>query len=178
MQWSRLTRWSVALLATASMAISTAPVSAELKPGDKLDKSNCNEAKDLLPENVAEKFCKGMYTAEIIEVKDDAFQYSKKFKSGSEANAGKYYVTDDGYMYETASKTWPHFWYGFPFPNVDEKDPKAGSMVMYNHQVARFQIDDVYWFLAVKWATPTGFDRSGCRWATPCRFWVSVSVCS
>ncbi len=160
MQWSRLTRWSVALLATASMAISTAPVSAELKPGDKLDKSNCNEAKDLLPENVAEKFCKGMYTAEIIEVKDDAFQYSKKFKSGSEANAGKYYVTDDGYMYETASKTWPHFWYGFPFPNVDEKDPKAGSMVMYNHQVARFQIDDVYWFLAVKWATPTGFDRS------------------
>ena len=31
---------------------------------------------------------------------------------------------------------------------------------MYNHQVARFQVDDVYWFLAVKWATPNGFDRS------------------
>ena len=70
--------------------------------------------------------------AKTIEIKDDAFQYSKKFKAGSESNAGKYYVTDDGYMYETSSKTWPHFWYGFPFPDLDEKDPKAGYKVMYN----------------------------------------------
>jgi hypothetical protein len=160
MKWTRLTHWGLAAFAIASFATFTSSASAELKPGDKLDKSNCNEAKDLLPEHFVEKFCSGQYTAEIVEVKDDAFQYSKKFKAGSEANAGKYYVTDDGYMYETASKTWPHFWYGFPFPNIDEKDAKAGYMVMYNHQVARFQVDDVYWFLAVKWATPTGFDRS------------------
>ncbi len=63
-------------------------------------------------------------------------------------------------MYETATKTWPHFWYGFPFPNIDENDPTAAYKVMYNHQVARFQIDDVYWFLALKWVTPSGFDRS------------------
>ena len=87
-------------------------------------------------------------------------QFSKKFRAGSEANAGKYYVTDTGYMYETATKTWPHFWYGFPFPNIDENDPTAAYKVMYNHQVARFQIDDVYWFLALKWVTPSGFDRS------------------
>jgi hypothetical protein len=160
MQLSRFTRWGLALLATASLSFGSAPASADLKPGDKLDKSNCNEAKDLMPEHVAEKFCSGAYTAEIIEIKDEQFQYSKKFKTGSEANAGKYYVTDDGYMYETASKTWPHFWYGFPFPTIDDKDKAAGYKVMYNHQVARFQIDDVYWFLAVKWATPTGFDRS------------------
>lgn len=74
------------------------------------------------------------------------------------ANVGKYYVTDSGYMYETATKTWPRYWYGFPFPNVDENDPHAGYKVMYNQQVARFQIDDVYWFLAIKWATPKGAD--------------------
>src|SRR5215475_8844807 len=150
MQWLRLTRWSLAVLATASLAAFTSQASAELKPGDKLDKSNCQEAKGMLPENVMEWFCSGKYTAEIVEVKDDAFQYSQKFKSGSEANAGKYYVTDDGYMYETATKTWPHYWYGFPFPDLDEKDPKAANKVLYNHQVARFQVDDVYWFLAVK----------------------------
>jgi hypothetical protein len=107
-----------------------------------------------------DKFCAGQYIAEIIEVKDENYQYSKKFKAGSEANEGKYYVTDDGYPYATATTTWPHYWYGFPFPKVDEKDPLAGYKIMYNHQVARFQVDDVYWFLAVKWATPTGFDRS------------------
>jgi hypothetical protein len=160
MQWSRLTRWGLAVLTTASLAAFTTPASAELKPGDKLDKSNCQEAKGMLPEHVMEKFCDGKYTATIIEVKDEAFQYSAKFKAGSEANAGKYYVNDEGYMYETATKTWPHFWYGFPFPDVDEKDPKAANKIMYNHQVARFQVDDVYWFLALKWFTPSGLDRS------------------
>jgi hypothetical protein len=42
-------------------------------------------------------------------MKDEAFQYSTRFKAGSEANAGKYYVTDEGYMYEAATKTWPHY---------------------------------------------------------------------
>jgi hypothetical protein len=74
-----------------------------------------------------EKCCEGKYAAEIIEVKDEQFQYSQKFKAASEANAGKYYVTDSGYMYETATKTWPHYWQGFPFPQVDEKDPGAGK---------------------------------------------------
>ena len=160
MQWSRFTRWGLAIFATASLSAFSSSASAELKPGMMLDKSNCNEAKDLLPEHITERFCNGDYTGEIIEVKDDQYQYSKKFKAGSEANAGKYYVTDDGYMYETATKTWPHYWYGYPFPNLDENDPQAGYKVMYNHQVARFQIDDVYWFLAIKWATPSGFDRS------------------
>jgi len=160
MQWSRLTQWGLAALTTLSFTLLLTPASAELKPGDKLDKSNCQEAKGMLPEHVMEKFCDGKYIAEIIEVKDDAFQYSAKFKAGSEANAGKYYVNDEGYMYETATKTWPHYWYGFPFPDIDEKDPKAASKVMYNFQIARFQYDDVYWFLAVKWATPNGFDRS------------------
>jgi len=52
----------------------------------------------MLPDYVVEKFCDGKYTAEIIEVKDEQFQYSKKFKAGSESNAGKYYVSDEGYM--------------------------------------------------------------------------------
>ena len=90
-----------------SLIVLTTPASAELKPGVKLDKSNCQEAKGLLPDVVLEQFCAGQYTADIVEVKDDAFQYSKKFRAGSEANAGKYYVTDNGYMYETATKTWP-----------------------------------------------------------------------
>src|SRR5215475_3994758 len=84
MQWSNLTRWGLAALMTSSLIIIATAASAELKPGDKLDKTNCQEAKGLLPEHVMEKFCEGQYSAEIIDVKDDAFQYSKKFKEGSE----------------------------------------------------------------------------------------------
>src|SRR2546425_12876366 len=159
MQRSRLIRWGLTVLTIVSLTVLTTPAFAELKPGAKLDKSNCQEAKGLLPDVVLEKFCTGQFTADIIEVKDEQFQYSKKFRAGSEANAGKYYVTDNGYMYETATKTWPHYWYGFPFPQIDEKDPKAASKVIYNLQIGRFQYDDTYWFLSLKWATPTGFDR-------------------
>jgi uncharacterized protein DUF1329 len=151
--------WLVIVMATVLIILPTL-AHADLQPGSRLTKANCQETKDLLPEFVMEKFCSGQYEADIIEVKDEAFQYSAKFKAGSEANAGKYYVTDQGYMYETATKTWPHFWYGYPFPDVTENDPQAGYKVMYNHQVARYQIDDVYWFLAIKWARPSGFDRS------------------
>src|SRR5215510_10956031 len=130
MQWSQLIRWGLAILTTMSLTVLTTPARAELKSGDKLDKSNCQEAKGMLPEHMMEKFCDGKYAAEIIEVKDEAFQYSKKFKEGSEANAGKYYVNEEGYLYETASKTWPHYWYGFPFPSIDENDLWAASKVM------------------------------------------------
>jgi len=147
---SHLTRWGLIVLATTSLTVFIPPAFGELKPGSRLDKANCQEAKDLLPDHILEKFCSGQYTADIIEVKDDEFQYSRKFKSASESNAGKYYVTNAGYMYETATRTWPHYWYGFPFPVIDEEDPLAGYKVMYNHQVARFQVDDVYWFLAIK----------------------------
>src|SRR5262249_21989323 len=156
MQWSRFTHWGLAVLAAASLAVFTTPASAELKPGDKLDKSNCQEAKGMLPDQVLEWVCSGQFAADIIEVKDEQFQYSKKFRDGSEANAGKYYVTDNGYLYETATKSWPHFRYGFPFPQIDDNDPKIANKIMYNHQVARFQIDDAYWFVAVKWASPSG----------------------
>jgi hypothetical protein len=153
-------RWGLATLTAMSVIMATPAAFAELKPGSKLDKSNCQEAKGLLPENVMEKFCDGKYSAEIIEIKDEAFQYSKKFRSDTEHNTGKYYVTDDGYMHETATKTWPHFWTGLPFPQIEESDPKAANKVMYNAQMTRFQYDDVYWFLSLKWVTPTGFDRS------------------
>ncbi len=163
----RTGRWVFAGLAILALGFLAGLARAELKPGDVLSKNNCQEAKGLLPDHVLQSFCNGDYgPTEIIEVPDSAFNYSQKFKAGSEANAGKYYVAEGGYMYETATKTWPHYWYGFPFPELNQpgydpdKDPKVANKILYNHQVARFQVDDVYWFLAVKWATPGGFDRS------------------
>ena len=129
----RLFRWGLVALTAASLVTFITPASADITPGNRLNKANCQEAKDLLPEYVMEKFCSGQYEAEIIEVKDDAFQYSTKFKAGSEANAGKYYVTDQGYMYENATKSWPHYWYGFPFPGqIDEKDPHISLLISIN----------------------------------------------
>ena len=58
----RLLGWGLAVLTTASLTIPNPLVFAELKPGDKLDKANCQEAKGLLPDHVMEKFCAGQYS--------------------------------------------------------------------------------------------------------------------
>ena len=84
MQGLSLTRWGLLALTTLMLAILPVRAHGELKPGDKLDKSNCQEAKGMLPEHVMEKFCT-VNTADIIEIKDEAFQYSKKFRSDTEA---------------------------------------------------------------------------------------------
>ena len=78
----------------------------------------------MLPDQILQGYCNGEYgPTEIVEVPDSAFQYSQKFRTGSEANAGKYYVTDQGAMYETATKTWPHYWYGLSLPGGGRERP-------------------------------------------------------
>ena len=52
----QILQWSLAVLTTVGFTFAGASVSAELKPGDRLDKSNCQEAKNMLPEHVMEKF--------------------------------------------------------------------------------------------------------------------------
>ncbi len=165
-----LGRWGLVGVTTLSFAfLMSTPAYTALEPGEMLGRENCHEAKELLPERIYEGFCNGEFgPTEIVHLPDEAFVYSTKFQAGSEANAGKYYVTDQGYMYERETNTWPRYWYGYPFPellttdpkSIDLNDPKLAYKIMYNHQVARFQIDDVYYFLALKWATPQGFDRS------------------
>ena len=59
----RLTNWGLVALTATSLAIFSHPASAELKAGTRLTKANCQEAKDMLPEHVMEKFCAGQYEA-------------------------------------------------------------------------------------------------------------------
>lgn len=134
---------------------------AQLKPGDTLGKDNCQQAKGLLPDRILQGFCSGEYgPTKIVEVPNSAYVYSERFRNATEANAGKYYVTEEGALHEQASKTWPRDWHGFPFPRIDPNDPQAAFKIMYNHQVAYFQFDDGYWFASTDWITPSGFDRS------------------
>lgn len=136
-------------------------VRAELQPGDTLSQENCKQAEGMLPDRILDGFCSGEYgPTKIIEVKDEAFQYSKAFTFATEKNAGQYYVTEKGALQETATNTWPRDWHGFPFPEINPQDPQAGYRIMYNHQVAYFQFDDGYWFASTDWIGPDGFDRS------------------
>lgn len=132
---------------------------AELKPGDVLDQSNWQEAKALLPESVLRFFEQGQGRAQIIEVKDEAYRLDTEFQRDTEANAGKYYIDEDGALTEVATKTYPRWWKGLPFPEINPKDPAAGSQIIYNLNAMRWHVDDLYWSVKLNWVGPNGLDR-------------------
>ena len=61
---------------------------AELKPGDTLNQESWQQAKSLLPEGILHRFQDGSYQAQIAAL-PTAMVWGSKFKSASEANAGK-----------------------------------------------------------------------------------------
>src|SRR5215510_348119 len=64
---------------------------AELKPGDVLSQENWQEAKGLLPDAVLHRFQDGSYQAKVV-VLPNTLSWGRKFKSASEANAGKFSI--------------------------------------------------------------------------------------
>ncbi len=107
-----------------------------------LDSNNWQQAEKLLPEVVLERIKKGDYWYTVQPVDPEKFKanYSPQFWAATEANAGKYDVKDDlcGLM-DKASGKLPDFWFGLPFPQIDENDPKAGCKIAWNFEAAGAQ---------------------------------------
>jgi hypothetical protein len=100
-----------------------------------LDSNNWQEGQNLLPPVVLERVKKGEYWYKIVPVDPDEFKrnYSQKFWDASEANAGKYDVdpTTCGLKDVSTGKI-PDFYFGYPFPKIDPKDPFAACKMAWN----------------------------------------------
>jgi hypothetical protein len=135
------------LLAAALVVLATGAgtggVAAAEENGKKeswiLDSNNWQQAKDLLPEVVLNRVKAGEYWFRVQEVDPEKLKqnYSKKFWEASESNAGKYDVDPEtcGLKDKSTGKI-PEFWFGYPFPKVDPKDPHAACKMAWNFDAA------------------------------------------
>ena len=134
---------------------SSAPVAAaEPKPGDTLNQENWQQAKSLLPEGMLPRFQDGSYQAQITTL-PATVAWGSKFKSATETNAGKFEVDADGALVAKGTTTVPPFLYGYPFPQIDPKDPQAAAKVIYNFTYTLMQADDVDRPSSFYWVTST-----------------------
>ena len=131
---------------------------AELKPGDMLSQENWQEAKGLMPEPVLRRFQDGSYQAKVIAL-PDALGWGSKFKTASEANAGRFSVDADGFLIDSTTQTSPAFFYGYPFHRIDPTDPQAAAKVMYNFSYTLMQADDADRSSNLHWVTPSALER-------------------
>ncbi|MBE0597144.1 MAG: DUF1329 domain-containing protein [Desulfuromonadales bacterium] len=115
-----------------------------VKPGDRIDNSNWEKVKDLLPPSVVNYVKKGDFILDIDEMKWE-YGPDAEYKKTSAGNAGKYDVNEQGQLIDNATGKQPVYVEGEPFPSIDWKnDPKAGQKLAYN-QVLNFARVGNYW---------------------------------
>jgi len=127
---------------------------AELKPSDILTQENWQQAKSLLPEGILPRFQDGSYQAKITTL-PATMTWGSKFKSATEANAGKFTVDATGSLTVKETNTVPPFLYGYPFPQIDPKDSQAAAKVIYNFTYTLMQADDVKRSSSLHWVGPS-----------------------
>ena len=134
----RLCRVAIAAsLVTSALAART--VSAEDQKSWILDSNNWQQAKDLLPEVALNRVKSGDYWYKVQPVDPEKFKqnYPKKFWEASEANAGKYDVDAETCgLKDLKTGKMPDFYFGYPFPKIDPKDPMAGCKMAWNFEAA------------------------------------------
>ena len=109
-----------AMLVVLALAL---PAGAELVPGAKLDQSNADEAKDLLPAEVHNHYKKGEYANRLVDFPDSRWQWDDGFEDATKWN-GEHLVLDEHKApidKDTGKR--PEYIRGLPFPTIDPNDP-------------------------------------------------------
>jgi len=107
-----------------------------------LDSNNWQQAAELLPPPVLERVKKGDYWFRVQPVDPERFKhnYSDAFWAASEANAGKYDLDAETCgLKDVATGKPPEFYFGYPFPKIDPKEPNAGCKMAWNFVAATNQ---------------------------------------
>ncbi|HEV8712115.1 MAG TPA: DUF1329 domain-containing protein [Candidatus Binatia bacterium] len=153
--------WCVTAMVFSGLFLSllSSPVTwAELKPGEVLSQENWQEAKGLLPDAILHRFQDGSYQAKIITL-PNALGWGSKFTAATETNAGKFSIDAADSLTDKATNAYPAFLYGYPFPQVDPKDPQAAAKVIYNFSYTLMQADDADRLSNLHWVTPSFLER-------------------
>src|SRR6266540_3590373 len=131
---------------------------AQLKPGDTLSKANWQVAKGVMPDSILRRFEDGGYQVKVI-ASPNLMSWGSTFITASASNAGKFSVDATDSLLDNATHAYPSFLYGYPFPQIDPKDPQAAAKVMYNFSYTLMQPDDADRFSNLHWITPSALGR-------------------
>src|SRR5262249_37899875 len=127
--------WWLTLASAAMMTVAalSAPVRADVSPGDKITEQNIDKVKDLISPGM--EWCiKHGWPISITETK--RIEWPKEYKEATEKYSGQVKLSADGL-------TVNNYVAGLPFPNVDAKDPQIAMKIMWNWNYTHLSTDDV-----------------------------------
>jgi hypothetical protein len=134
-------------------------VAPGLKIGDVLDEHNADLAKDLLPPEILRHYKNGGYRNRIMAYPTGNAHWEKSFLDATEQNATRLDVDDRGTIIDKTTGKQADYYYGIPFPRIDQKDPKAGVKVVWNQFLSYWYGGSSFNRTPVTMLTPKGVDR-------------------
>ncbi len=108
----------------------------ELPDGTILGKDNWEVARQHLPDEILELYKRGDYANPIRKLenkKSSGTIYDPRLKEISQKNAGRFRVDEKGTVVDKTTGERPQVIIGWPFPEIDPKDPTAGAQVLWNY---------------------------------------------
>ncbi len=106
----------------------------EVPDGTVLSKDNWQIAQGYLPDEILELYKRGDYSNPIRKIDGSKGSiYDPRLKELSQKNAGKFDIDEKGTVVDKSTGTRPPVIIGWPFPDIQASDPKAGIKAMWNY---------------------------------------------
>ena len=132
MRHRRTTVWLALLVGLAAVTF-VSPIRADVQPGDVINKTNVDKAKDLISPGVEWCVKHGM-VLKVVPYKK--IEWNKPYREATEKYSGQAKLAPDG-------RSVLNHVAGQPFPTIDPNDPQIALKIMWNFEYRGFDTDDL-----------------------------------
>jgi hypothetical protein len=151
----------IALISLWAFTLPGITASADVVPGDVIDKSNWQKIEGLVPEPLL-NWVKQGDSIKIGELDyNPAELYSPAISQSLAENVGKYELNKEDVIVDVKTGKLPEFIVGIPFPVIDLADPKAGQKIMHNKFYYQYGVGNTRAPFRMEWiGRGRGFERA------------------
>jgi hypothetical protein len=132
---------------------------AQLAVGTTLDRSNADQARDLLPPEILSHYQKGEYTNKIVDFPNSAFQWDDGYAEASAQNAKNLILDANKQPVDRNTNQRPDYIMGHPFPDIREDDPDAAVKILWNTIYTVYTGGNSRNVTELDWVSPTRIER-------------------
>ncbi len=138
--------WAIVMILTAVgfLPMLDRAVSADVQPGEVIDKTNWQKLEGLVPESVLGWVKKGDFILQIEKLNFDSLAYFPAFQMKAfKENLGKYELDEESGIIDVKTGKLPKAIVGLPFPEIAPEDPKVCEKAIYNNHYMQYQPDNL-----------------------------------
>jgi len=125
-----------------------------------LGPENWEQARGLLPDEFLESYRRGDFRHEVAGFEVERIGDDAVFQAAMEANRGRYAIAADGSIVDAHTGHTPEYIYGWPFPDIDPKDPQAAIKIVWNYFYTMYYFGNGHYRGDLLWVSRTGLDRA------------------